>query len=60
MTKEGPGTLVNQWTSTKGAKGTTVVVLVVRTLVVFSVSLVSATVIITLLARPKTTKALPV
>ena len=60
MTNEAPGTLVNQWTSTKGAKGTTVVVLVVRTLVVFSVSLVSATVIITLLARPKTTKVLPV
>ena len=60
MTNDTPGTLVNQWTSTKGAKGTTVVVLVVRTLVVFSVSLVSATVIITLLARPKTTKVLPV
>ena len=29
MTKEAPGTLVNQWTSTKGTKGTTVVVLVV-------------------------------
>jgi len=29
MTKEGPGTLVNQWTSTKGAKGTTVVVLMI-------------------------------
>ena len=28
MTKEAPGTLVNQWTSTKGTKGTTVVVLV--------------------------------
>jgi len=27
MTKEAPGTLVNHWTSTKGAKGTTVVVL---------------------------------
>ena len=27
--KRGPGALVNQWTSTKGAKGTTVVVLVV-------------------------------
>ena len=29
MTKEGPGTLVNQWTSTKGTKGTTVAVLMV-------------------------------
>ena len=29
MTKEAPGTLVNQWTSTKGTKGTTVVVLMV-------------------------------
>ena len=27
-TKEAPGTLVNQWTSTKGTKGTTVVVVV--------------------------------
>jgi hypothetical protein len=27
--KRHPGTLVNQWTSTKGAKGTTVVVLMV-------------------------------
>ena len=26
MTKEGPGTLVNHWASTKGTKGTTVVV----------------------------------
>ena len=60
MTNDTPGTLVNQWTSTKGTKGTTVVVIVVRTLVVFSVSLVSATVIITLLVRPKTTKVLPV
>ena len=32
-TKEAPGTLVNQWTSTKGAKGTTVVVLMVEPLV---------------------------
>ena len=29
MTNDIPGTLVNQWTSTKGAKGTTVVVLMV-------------------------------
>ena len=29
MTKEVPRTLVNQWTLTKGAKGTTVVVLMV-------------------------------
>ena len=29
MTNEAPGTLANQWTSTKGAKGTTVVVLMV-------------------------------
>ena len=29
MTKEAPGTLVNPWASTKGAKGTTVVVLMV-------------------------------
>ena len=29
MTNDTPGTLVNQWTSTKGAKGTTVVVLMV-------------------------------
>ena len=28
MTNDTPGTLVNQWTSTKVAKGTTVVVLV--------------------------------
>jgi hypothetical protein len=28
-TKEAPGTLVNPWASTKGAKGTTVVVLMV-------------------------------
>jgi hypothetical protein len=28
-TKEAPGTLANHWTSTKGAKGTTVVVLMV-------------------------------
>ena len=33
MTNDTPGTLVNQWTSTKEAKGTTVVVLVVRALV---------------------------
>ena len=53
MTKETPSALVKQWTSTKGTKGTTVVVvLMVRTLVVFSVSLVGATVIITLLVRP--------
>ena len=31
--KRHPGTLVNQWTSTKGAKGTTVVVLMVEPLV---------------------------
>ena len=60
QTNDTPGTLVNPWTSTKGTKGTTVVVVVVRTLVVFSVSLVGATVIITLLVRPKTTKVLPV
>ena len=30
--KRGPGTLVNQWTSTKGTKGTTVVVLLVEPL----------------------------
>ncbi len=29
MTNDTPGTLVNQWTSTKGTKGTTVVVLMV-------------------------------
>ena len=29
MANDTPGTLVNQWTSTKGAKGTTVVVLMV-------------------------------
>ena len=29
MTNDTHGTLVNQWTSTKGAKGTTVVVLMV-------------------------------
>jgi hypothetical protein len=29
MTNDTPGTVVNQWTSTKGAKGTTVVVLMV-------------------------------
>ena len=29
MTNDTPGTLVNHWTSTKGAKGTTVVVLMV-------------------------------
>ena len=29
MTNDTPGTLVNQWTSTKGTKGTTVVVAVV-------------------------------
>jgi len=34
MTKEAPGTLVNQWTSTKGAKGTTVVVLMVVVLMI--------------------------
>ena len=28
-TKEAPGTLVNHWTSTKGTKGTTVIVLMV-------------------------------
>ena len=28
MTNDTPGTLVNQWTSTKGAKGTTVVAVV--------------------------------
>ena len=31
--KRGPGTLVNQWTSTKRAKGTTIVVLMVGPLV---------------------------
>ena len=31
---EGPGTLVNQWASTKGTKGTTVVVIVVVVLMV--------------------------
>ena len=60
MTNEAPGAFGYLWFQQKGTKGTTVVVLVVRTLVVFSVSLVSATVIITLLVRPKTTKALPV
>ena len=29
MTNDTPGTLVNPWTSTKGAKGATVVVVVV-------------------------------
>ena len=29
MTNDTPGTLANHWTSTKGAKGTTVVVLMV-------------------------------
>ena len=29
MANDTPGTLVNQWTSTKGAKGTTIVVLMV-------------------------------
>jgi len=32
-TKEAPGTLVNPWASTKGSKGTTVVVLMVGPLV---------------------------
>ena len=32
MTNDTPGTLVNLWTSTKGAKGTTVVVLLVEPL----------------------------
>jgi len=34
--KRAPSTLVNQWTSIKGAKGTTVVVLMVSPEVVFS------------------------
>ncbi len=34
MANDTPGTLVNQWTSTKGTKGTTVVVAVVVVLMV--------------------------